>query len=180
MNCSSAEALFERCLDDALTVGQRAGLVAHVDGCGACHGVLEELRTVDALLRRPRTVELAPNFTFATLAEARTLPAPQHARPPVRAYLVSYLAGTWLLCGAGLLIAPQSMHAMGGTTLDIARSIADAIGGIGSVIARLFARGGSVLTALLASLLALDAILVAGVGLALRYVRPRLVERLRS
>jgi hypothetical protein len=36
------------------------------------------------------------------------------------------------------------------------------------------------LGALLGGLLGLDAILVAGCGIALRYVRPRLVERSRS
>ena len=79
-----------------------------------------------------------------------------------------------------MLLAPQMMHALAGTTLDIARSIADAVGGLGAVIARLFDRDGNVLTALLGGLLVLDAVLVAAFGFALKYVRPRLVERLRS
>jgi hypothetical protein len=72
------------------------------------------------------------------------------------------------------------MHALGGTTLAIARDIADAIGAVGGVIGRVFGRGGNVLSACLGGLLALDAIVLVGFGLALRYVRPRLVERLRS
>jgi hypothetical protein len=180
MNCSSAEALFDPFLDGELAAAQHGGLVAHVDRCADCRGVLEELRVVDALLIQPRHVELAPNFTFATMAEARALRAPQPDRPPIRAYLVSYLAGAWLMAGAGLLLAPQMMHALAGTTLDIARSIADAVGGLGAVIARLFDRDGNVLTALLGGLLVLDAVLVAAFGFALKYVRPRLVERLRS
>jgi predicted anti-sigma-YlaC factor YlaD len=180
MSCNSAEALFDRFLDGALAGAQHERLVTHVDRCSDCRGMLEELRTIETLLVAPRRIELAPNFTFATMAEVRTLRPPLHHRAPLRAYLVSYVVAAWLIAGAASLLAPQTMHAIVGTTLDIARNIADAIGGLGAVIGRLFGRGGSVLGAMLGALLALDAILVAGFGLALRYVRPRLVERLRS
>jgi len=179
MNCSSAEASFEPLLDGKLTDAQRAGLLAHVDGCAVCRSVLEELRVVDGLLNTPREVPLAPNFTFATMAEARALRAPAHYAPPIRAYLVSYLAAAWLIAAAVLLFAPQTMHALSGTTLDFARSVVDAIGGLAAMIARWFGRGGNVLTALLGALLALDVLLVMGFGFALKYRRPRLVERLR-
>jgi hypothetical protein len=180
MSCSSAEALFERFLEGEIPLAQRRGFLAHVDRCAGCRAVLEELRVVDALLLAPRRIELAANFTFATMAEARSLRPPGANRPPLRAYLVSYLVAAWLIAGAALLIAPQMMQALGGTTLDVARNISDAFGGIGGVVARLFGRGGNVLTAVLGTLLALDVMLVAGFGFALKYVRPRLVERLRS
>jgi hypothetical protein len=180
MNCSSAEALFERFLEDELPAGQRSSLLSHVDLCAGCGGVLEELRVVDALLLAPRQIELAPNFTFATMAEARAVPPPGSSPPPIRAYLVSYLAAAWLVAGAAVLVAPQMMHVLAGTIVDVARNIADAVGGLGAVMARLFGRGGNVLTALLGALLALDVLLVAGFGFALKHVRPRLVERLRS
>jgi predicted anti-sigma-YlaC factor YlaD len=179
MSCSSAEAFFEAFLDGKLTEAQRAGLLAHVDGCAACRGVLEELRVVDGLLNTPREVPLAPNFTFATMAETRAMCSPTHHQAPIRAYVVSYLAGAWLIAAAALLFAPQTMHALSGTVLDLARSIAEAIGGFGSMIARWLARGGNVLPALLGALLALDVLLVTVFGFALKYMRPRLAERLR-
>jgi anti-sigma factor RsiW len=180
MSCSSTEALFEGFLDGQLSAAQHGRVIAHVDRCGACRGILEELRVVDALLTQPRQVQLAPNFTFAIMAEARAVGAPAPYRAPVRAYLVSYLAAAWLIAGAAMLFAPQTMHALGGTLLDIARSVAEAVGGLGAVIARLLGRGGTVLTAALLALLGVDILLVTGFGFALRYVRPRLVERLRS
>jgi predicted anti-sigma-YlaC factor YlaD len=180
MNCSSAEALFERFLEGQVGSVQRSSFAAHIDRCAGCRGVLEELRVVDALLNEPRRIELAPNFTFATMAEARALGAPVLYRTPVRAYLVSYLAAAWLLAGAALLLAPHFMHALAGTTLDIARSITNAVGGLGTVIGQSLGRGGGFLTTLLAALLALDAMLVAGFGFALKYVQPRLADRLRS
>jgi anti-sigma factor RsiW len=179
MSCSSAEERFERFLDGRLGPTQHSEFLEHIDRCAGCRSVLEELRVVDALLNTPRQVLLAPNFTFATMAEACALRAPAHQPTPVRAYLVSYLAGAWLLAAAALVFAPQTMHALSGTVLDVARSIADAVGGLGTVVARLFGRGGNVLTALLGALLALDLLLVAGFGFALRFVRPRLVERIR-
>ncbi len=180
MNCSSAEKFFEPFLDGTLPAPQHTGLLMHVDACAACRGILEELRVVDALLVTPRQIELAPNFTFATMAEVRALPPPRPYRTPVRAYLVSYLAAAWLLTGAAMLLAPQTMHALAGAVLDTARSIADAVGGLGTVIARLFGHGGNTLTAALGALLGLDVLLALGIALALKYVRPRLPERSRS
>ncbi|MFN2461542.1 MAG: zf-HC2 domain-containing protein [Candidatus Velthaea sp.] len=180
MNCSSSEALFERFLDGELVPRDRARLLAHVDACAACRGVLEELRVVDALLLTPRDVKLAPNFTFATMAEVRALPQPRPHRAPVLAYLVCYLTATWLLIAAAFVLAPQTMHALGTTLLDAAASVANAFGGVGRVAARLVDRDGTGVGALLGALLFLDVTLAAMFGAALVYVRPRVLERLRS
>jgi anti-sigma factor RsiW len=180
MSCSSTEALFERFLDGELPPGQRERVVAHVHDCAGCRGVLEELRVVDALLGEPRRIGLAPNFTFAVMAEARALQPPVPHRAPVRAYLVSYLATAWLAIGAGMVLAPHTMHALGSATLGLARGLADAVSGLVAVAGRSFVHDGSVLTAVVGALLALDVALVAGFGVALKYVQPRLVERLRS
>jgi anti-sigma factor RsiW len=179
MSCSSAEALFERFLDGELATAQQGEFLAHIDACAGCRSVLEELRVVDGLLNTPRRVPLAPNFTFATMAEARVLRAPAQYQAPIRAYLVSYLVAAWLIAGAALVFAPQTLHALSGVVLDAARGVAEAFGGLGNMVARLFGRGGNVLTALLGALLALDVLLVAGFGFALKYMRPRLVERIR-
>ena len=46
MSCNSSENLFEGYLDGTLAPAQRARLLAHVNGCGRCKGVLDELRAV--------------------------------------------------------------------------------------------------------------------------------------
>ena len=180
MNCSSAEELFERFLDGDVSAQERGRVLAHVDACAGCCSILEELRVVDALLLEPRRVELAPNFTFATMAEARALADPASYRAPVRAYVVSYIVAAWMIAGAALVLAPAMMHALGGTVIDVARSVADAVGGLGAAVSRALGHGGSTITAILAALLALDVMLVVGFGAALKYVQPRLAERLRS
>lgn len=180
MNCNSCEALFERWLDGTLEASGRAAVHTHIARCGACRSILEELEAVDAVLHAPREVELAANFTSLTMAEAQALPPPANRVVPVRAYVVSYLAGAWMIAGAGFIFAPQTMHAVTGTTIDISRNVADAVVGLGAVISRALGRGGSSLGAILAALGALDVVLVVAFGAALKFARPRLVERLRS
>ena len=179
MNCKSAERAFEGFLDGTLAVRERAAVLAHVDGCDPCRGLLEELRVVDALLLGPREIRLAENFTFATMAEVRAQPRPQRPKSRAGAFAVAYLAASWMLIGAIALLAPQTMHVLGAAALAFSRTVADAFGGAGGALASLLGRGPTALP--LAALLALAAemVLAAGIGGAIRYVGPRLTERLR-
>ena len=179
MSCNSSEALFEAYLDDTLIPAQRARLLAHLRGCGACKGVLEELRAVDALLSSPRIVALPENFTFATMAEVRARPRPHVSHAPEFAYLVSYLAAAWLLIGAGFLLASNVMRAFGETALDVSRELFRAFGSLGHAGARLAGDFGSLGTFVGAAIV-LDATVVVMLLLAFAVVRPRLTERLRS
>ena len=178
MSCSSSEALFEAYLDDTLLPAQRARLLRHLNGCGHCKGVLDELRVVDALLAGPRQVELPPNFTFATMAEVRSLPRPHVSSAPVLAYLVSYLVAAWLLIGAGFLLAASAMGAFGVTALDTSAPLVHTFGAIGSAGARVAGDFGS-LTAFLGAAIVLDVAVALALVVGFAVVRPRLAERLR-
>jgi anti-sigma factor RsiW len=179
VTCGSSEALFEAYLDDLLAPAQRARLVRHLDGCGRCKGLLEELRVVDALLAAPRTVELPENFTFATMAEIRSLPRPHASPAPVLAYLVSYLVAGWLLIGAAFVLAGSAMRAFGETLLDVSREIARAIGSVGHAGARLVGDFGALGTFVGAAIV-LDIVVAAALIVGFVVVRPRLLSRLRS
>ena len=48
------------------------------------------------------------------MAQARTLATPYAYRAPIRAYVVSYLAGAWLVTGAAYVLAPQATRAVTG------------------------------------------------------------------
>ena len=141
MTCSWSEERFERFLDGDLAPGERALLVAHVDGCDACRSLLEELRVVDALLLQPRAVEPEPNFTFATMAEVRELPPPAAPTSHLPAFLVCYVVAAWLLIGAECLLAPHTMRVLGETSLDVARTVVVALGGVWHVAIHLGDRG---------------------------------------
>ena len=180
MNCRSSEARFEPFLDGELVPRERAELIAHVDGCAACRSLLEELRVVDALLLEPRDVQLAPNFTFATMAEVRALPAPRAGRTPMTAYVVSYLVAAWLIVAVAFVLSPNVIHLLGAMSFDFANSVASALGGLAHVLARSVGHDGNALPAVVSGLLVLDVTLALVFGAAVAYVRPRLAERLRS
>jgi anti-sigma factor RsiW len=179
VSCSSSEDLFEAYLDGTLLPAQRARLLAHLAGCGPCKGVLDELRVVDALMSSPRHVELPANFTFATMAEVRSLARPHVSTVPVYAYLVSYLVAAWLLIGAGFLLASTAMRAFGETALDASASVARVFGIVGHAGARV-AGDFSALGAVLGAAIVLDVAVVLALVVGFTVVRPRLAERLRS
>jgi hypothetical protein len=168
VTCSWCEERFELFLDDALTGGERARLLAHVDRCDACLGLLEELRVVDALLLAPRMVELPANFTLATMADVRTLPPPCTYRAPIAATLIAYTVAAWSLAGAAVLIAPDEVRAAGQNAWAIGGTVVGAFSGLQHAWTTV---AGGVVVA--------DAIVLVAVAAALRAARPRIVERLR-
>ncbi len=179
MSCSSSEALFEAYLDHTLTPAQRARLLAHLNGCGGCKGMLEELRVVDALLAGPRVVGLPQNFTFATMAEVRSLPRPHVSHAPVFAYMVSYLVAAWLLVGAGFLLASSTLRAVGETILDVTREVLRTLGSLGHAGTRLAGDFGSLGTFVGAAVV-LDIAVAVALIVGIAVIRPRLAERQRS
>jgi len=179
VSCSSSEALFEAYLDHTLTPAQRARLLAHLNGCGGCKGMLEELRVVDALLAGPRVVGLPQNFTFATMAEVRSLPRPHVSHAPVFAYMVSYLVAAWLLVGAGFLLASSTLRAVGETILDVTREVLRTLGSLGHAGTRLAGDFGSLGTFVGAAVV-LDIAVAVALIVGIAVIRPRLAERQRS
>ncbi len=179
MNCSWCEERFERFLDGLLTPPDVARLRSHVDACTTCCGLLEELRVIDALLLAPRTVDLPPDFTGATLDCVRAMAPPHVRRLPIAASLVSYVAGAWALIGAAFLIAPGTMRAAGETTIDTATTVLVAAGGIGHVAAHLGDRVVPGSWTVAGGVAVADALLLIALGAALRVARPRIAERLR-
>ena len=178
MNCNSSENLFEGYLDGTLAPAQRARLLGHVNGCGRCKGLLDELRVVDALIATPRRVELPQNFTFATMAEVRSLPRPHASRAPTYAYLISYLAAAWLLIGAGFVFAPSTLRAFGETALDMSASFASTVGVFAHAGTRALGDIGS-LGALFGAAMLLDVTIVVALIAGFIILRPRVAERSR-
>lgn len=179
MSCSSSEDLFEGYLDGTLAPAQRARLLAHLGSCGCCKGVLDELRVVDALIASPRHVELPENFTFATMAEVRSVPRPHVSRVPIYAYVVSFLAAGWLLISAGFLLASSTMRAFGETALDLSASFAHTLGLVGHAGTRMVGDFGSLAT-LFGAAMVLDVTIAAALIVGFFVLRPRIGARLRS
>jgi anti-sigma factor RsiW len=181
VTCSWCEERFERFLDGELSDGERARLLAHVDRCAACLGLLEELRVVDALLLEPRTVELPANFTFATMADVHTMPPPPpKCHLPIAATLVAYTVAVWSLAGAALLIAPDEVLSTGRKALAVAGTVLAAFGGLGHAFAHLGDRGDMTSwTTVAGGVVIADGVVLVTVAVLLRAVRPRIAGRLR-
>ena len=178
MNCSSSEEHFEGLIDGTLARALRSEVLAHVDRCASCRGILEELRVVDALLLAPREATLAPNFTFKVMAELTAQPLPRPRRAPVAAFVVSYIVGAWILVGLAELGAGPRTHAMLGAAQRGIGTLLAAIGGISHAAGRGFSHGFGTITALVGFVLVLDAVLAAAVVVAFVVIRPRLAARL--
>ena len=168
MTCSWSEERFERFIDGDLSSGDRARLLAHVDACDACLGLLEELRVVDALLLTPRTVDLPENFTFATMADVKAMPHPCPLRTPLAATLIAYVVGAWSLVVAAALIAPQHLLMVCRNAYAVATTIFAAFAGLWHAFAPL---GQGMVIA--------DLVVLAGVAALVRAASPRISERLR-
>ena len=180
MNCSSSEEHFEALIDGALAPALRSELLAHVDRCTACSGILEELRVVDALLLAPREAQLAPNFTFRVMAEITAQPVPRRRQAPIAAFLVSYTVAAWMLVGLGQLAAGPRTHAFLGSAQLALRDFLAAFGGVTQAAGRGFSHGFGSITALLGGVLVLDLTLAAAVAVAYFIIRPRIAERIAA
>jgi anti-sigma factor RsiW len=180
VNCSWSEERLPLFVDGDLGARERLALKDHVDACAGCASLLEELRVVDALLLGPRTVRLAPGFTFATMAEVRELPAPAPVRAPIAAFAVCYLVASWLLLAALSVLEPETLRGAAHATLAVVRTVLDALSGVGHVAARQlgFSSGGR-LPLIIGLVVAVNVAFGLFAVAAVRRARPSIVEHLR-
>jgi len=177
VTCSWCEERFERFIDGLLYDAERARLLLHVDSCANCSGLLEELRVVDALLLGPRTVELPEDFTSATMADVREMALPCARHAPITASLVAYIVGAWALVAAAYLIAPDVVLTAGVNVVAASGTILAAIAGLGHAFVH-FGDVGS-WTTVAGGVVIADGLVLLAAAVALRVMRPRIVERLR-
>ena len=112
MRCSFFERSLDAYVEGTLTAAARVRLETHAAACPACAALLAEYRVVDALLLAPRKLEPAENFTFAVMAEVRSLPAPRQHQTSLLAILATYVAFGWVTIGAFLLFGGGYARAM--------------------------------------------------------------------
>lgn len=175
MRCSSCELLLDRYVEGTLSRRDMAAISKHLQTCDDCRALLEELKVVDGLLFTTQSLDLPPNFTFAVMSEARTLPAPKAPPSRVWSFLALYLASAWVLFVIALA-----------TTGTSVRTVADVVGTSGGRISNaltmLFssahaAGNSTVLFAFGTLALALDAVIAGGAIYFFIAVRPRLAAR---
>ena len=174
MRCSSCEPLLDRYVEGTLTPRQMLAVSSHLQRCEACGDLLNELRVVDALISTTQPVELAPNFSFAVMAEVRGIPMTQPRRFTAWAAIAFYIVAAWILAGGILLAFGPRAPWIAGSANAIARTWNEASITIGGVVHGL--SGVSLLVPGIAAILAFDALLLVGSIFFYRTVRPRLME----
>ena len=96
MRCSSCSNDLDRYLEGTLSPARMRAVAEHLRTCDECRATLDELKVIDALLATTPPVELAPNFTYALMAEVRTMPQPRGFRFSHWALLTFYTIGAWI------------------------------------------------------------------------------------
>ena len=176
MHCSSCEPLLDRYLEGTLTARHMIDTADHVRTCDACSHLLEEVKVVDALLFTTDAQELPNNFTFAVMAEARSLPAPKPLQQRVWSFVALYLTAGWIAALALFL-------ASGATLAKIGAAIGAGFGGLTQSFsggASGIAHGAPALATFSVGVLSVDLALAAMAAAVYFLIRPRLAAHLAS
>lgn len=138
-----------------------------------------ELRVVDALLATTRVVDLAPNFTFAIMAEVRTIPVTASRRVSPWALVSFYLVGVWIAMVAAALAFAPHLGILSTIALRARHSVLEALSAVAGT-AHAFAPSAPFVAAFVVSVLVLDLALIAALIVFYRNVRPRLAAQLAA
>lgn len=164
MRCSSCEPLLDRYVEGTLTPREMTRVQVHLRTCARCDALLGDLRVVDALLATTRPAELAPNFTFAVMAEVRTARIEERRRLSPWAVLAFYVIGAWIACYG--LYAAFGLHV---PRIDVGTQALAAL----SAVARGFSPATPLVLGSVVGVLLLDALLIAGAVAIYRAMRAR-------
>lgn len=181
MRCSSCKPLLDRYSEATLSTQQMLRISAHLQSCGECAAVLEELKVVDGLLTTLSPSQPpATNFTFAIMAEVHSMPVPVTPRTNVLALAGAYtlvawaIIAAWLqLAGIGFSGALTALAAFAASSAGVAHSVTAGVTGV-------FGSGTPQVTAFVFTVLGLDVAIGLGIALVYFVVRPRLAARLAS
>jgi anti-sigma factor RsiW len=169
VRCSSCEPLLDRYVEGTLSPREMVRVRAHVAACPHCSALLSELRVVDALLATTRAVELAPNFTFAVMAEARTTSVLARRRFPLWAVLGGYVAIAWAVAMVCYVVLGSNVAGIRTAIFAAGSQAQTAL----TVLTHSFGSSTPLLVAGVVTVLAVDAVLAAGAFYLYRAARLR-------
>ncbi len=175
MRCSSCEPLLSEYVDGTLSARRMADVAKHVHSCTSCTALKDELNVVDGLLATAPLIELPVNFTFAVMADARSMPAPQQTRLTITKAIIGYLLAVWVVVGTYLLLRGSSAFSAVGDALS---PLAGAWHVFATVVAdtgRAIAPNAALLGVVIGVILTIDLLALVGLVYFYRTVRPRLL-----
>lgn len=180
MRCSSCEPLLDRYIEGTLKPPEMIAVSAHLRQCESCRELLEELKAVDGLLATTAAGELPHNFTFAVMAEVRTLPAPRARQHPVWSFLAVYSAAAWVAAVVAMALTGTHPATVFGAVSSALARLGLVSGSISAGIAHSLSGITPMLAAFGAGVLVIDFAVAGAFALLYFVIRPRVAARLAS
>ena len=177
MRCSSCEILLDRYVEGTLSPNQMRQIGEHLKTCASCAALVTELRVVDALLATTPLADLAPNFTFALMAEVRTMRVPLTRTHSILAILTFYLIAAWIVAGTAFATLDGKTAFFASTATALRTSLGHSIGALAGT-AHALGPATPAVVGIVTSVLALDVMLIAAIFFFHHSIRPRLSARL--
>lgn len=178
VRCSSCEPLLDRYVEATLTRAQMLAVTKHLQTCADCRGLLDELKVVDGLLFTTRVPELAPNFTFAVMAEIGGMPAPRARQHPVWSFLALYSAAAWVAAVCGFVLSGTSPQSALANLSSVAGQAGIASSGFAGGVGHGLSHTLPSLAAFAIVLLVIDAAMASAFAFFYVVLRPRLAARI--
>ncbi|MDP9017466.1 MAG: zf-HC2 domain-containing protein, partial [Candidatus Eremiobacteraeota bacterium] len=147
----SCKPLLDRYAEGTLSPKLLAAVASHLELCAECVAIFEELKVVDALLTTIRVPATQPNFTFAVMAEVRSMPVPTIPRLNVAALLGGYITIAWVIIALWLRLAGVSAQGALANTSAAASQFFGAFHAITSSAMGSFGHGAPLLTTFVVS-----------------------------
>ena len=180
MRCSSCEPLLDRYVEGTLSAPHMVAVSAHLRGCESCRALLEELKAVDGLLETTRVLDLPENFTFALMAEVRTLPAPRARQHPLWSFLVLYSAAAWVAAVVAMILTGTGPGAVLAAVSPALSRGGVASSAFSSSLSHGLSHAMPTLAAFGAGVLVVDVAVASAFALLYFVIRPRVAARLAS
>jgi len=180
MRCSSFEPLLDEFVDGTLPVATHARVAAHVESCASCSALLAEFRVIDALLLQPRQLEPVPNFTFAVMAEARTMHVPHVSRFHTLPVLGIYLAFAWAVIGFFFVLGRSAAHGVLAYLGNVFSGAVTSFAAVAASTSHLLGASAFQLSAAMVAILGFDLVAVAIAVMGVTLLRPRFALRRAS
>jgi anti-sigma factor RsiW len=180
VRCSSFERALDEYVEGDVPPREREQIEEHLAGCASCRMLVEELRVVDALLARPRTLEPAADFTRATMSEVLATAPPAAPQSQFWPITLAYLVFAWAVLAVWFTVNGPIAHLTEEVLASLWFAAASWFTAISSIVGHTFGGAGAAIALLGVAVLCLDALLAIALVAMLKVVRPRLAAKLSS
>jgi anti-sigma factor RsiW len=175
VRCSWCENVLDEYVEATLPPRRMLAVARHLRECPVCEALHRRLRIVDGLLHTRKMLDVEPDFSKAVMARIHTMPVPHAPRRAIWIVALFYLICAW---AAAITLAFVLRHA---------HVASDALARVGSSGWQAIAHGVQAMSpmapiaiAIVVGVLAIDALLLAGIYVFYRTVRPRLNAHLTA